>query len=266
MGFEKAGFIGTGNMGTALVGGIVENNWRPENIFIYDKLHDKQNKLAQKWKVKSTNSPRELAEEADFIVLCVKPDDVKTVLEGINSEVHQLISIAAGVELKLLRELLDGGEQLIRVMPNSPVQVGEGMSFLAPGKEVEKDFLEVARKIFSSVGKVEIVEEKKLNAVTALSGSGPAYVFYFLEALQEAGVYLGLDQESALEAACQTVQGGAELAATSEKDFYQLRQEVSSPGGTTVEALKHLEENGVKGKIIEAISQAKIKADKLMEE
>lgn len=263
--FCTVGFVGAGNMGSALIEGLVDKNWPTAKIYVHDRKQKKQESAADSYEVQTASSLEELSRKVELVILCVKPQDLEGVLAEIEGKVKKVISIAAGVSLQRLRQGLGTATQIIRIMPNTPAQVGAGISFIAPGQAVNEDFLDVTKEIFSAVGRVEVVDESKMNPATALSGSGPAYVFYFLEALQEAGVYLGLDRGTAENAACQTLLGAGKLAEESEASFSELREAVSSPGGTTVEALKHLEENGVKGKLIEAIHQAKEKAEELEE-
>ncbi len=262
--FNTIGFAGVGNMGRALLEGILEAGlYAPEKIYIFDTDADKIKRLGNK-EVNAAGSTAELAEKTDILVLCVKPDKVKKVIEEAGSNIS-VISIAAGITLSALEKMLDSSSRVIRVMPNTPAQIGEGMSFLSPGEGVGEDFLEKSRAVFQSVGEAVVVDESKMDAATALSGSGPAYVFYFLEALEEAGVYLGLDSETAHQAAAQTLLGAAKLAAESKLSPATLRRQVSSPGGTTVEAIKYLDDAGVKGKIIEAIHCARDKSRRLSE-
>jgi pyrroline-5-carboxylate reductase len=261
--FERIGILGVGNMGTALLSGLTQDPGSDFELMVYDKSESILKERVETFDVESADSIGELFESTDCVVLCVKPSDVQPVLNEIEGKKYNLISIAAGVPLSTYTDSLATDAPVIRIMPNTPAQVGEGMSFLAPSSAVGDEFLAVARSIFESVGRVRVVSESDLDAVTALSGSGPAYVFYFLEALKEAGVFNGLDADDSYEAALQTLIGSAKLAREDDRSAAELREAVSSPGGTTVEALQVLDEHGVKGKIKEAIIAAYEKSKKL---
>lgn len=262
--FERLGVIGTGTMGTALLQGILERSDRePESVRVYDADPEVLADRTERFGVARADSVRDLQASSDALLLCVKPGHVSGVLEELASEPVHLISIAAGVTIDRLQAGSPSGSSVVRVMPNTPARVGMGMSFLAPGESVGEAFLELAVGLFETVGSTAVVDESLMDAVTALSGSGPAYVFYLLEALQEAGVYLGMDDETARDAAVQTLRGAAELADRNEADPGQLRRQVSSPGGTTVEALKHLDESGVKGAFLEALKRARDRSREL---
>ncbi len=258
----QVGVIGVGKMGSALVEGMAAGGWEPGELMVYDVRPEAVQSLRQRVddSLKVADSVVDLHQKTELLLLCVKPGVVSKALSSLEEREVRLISIVAGVTLANLRQHVGEGSRIIRVMPNTPAQVGCGMSFVAPGPGVSDDFLDDATRILGEVGEVIVVDESKMDAATALSGSGPAYVFYFLEALQEAGIYLGFDAETALTAALQTLRGSARLAAEKGSSPARLRQEVSSPGGTTVEALKHLDESGVKGHIEEAVRRAREKS------
>lgn len=260
--YEKIGIIGCGTMGSALLEGL-QHSSKPFVVGVYDADPERMADVNDTYSVTTVDSVSELNEWADLLLLCVKPSVVADALEDLNDRTVNLISIAAGVAIEKLKTHLGNDSSVVRVMPNTPAQVGEGMSFIAPGPDTTDELLDHARMIFRTVGEVAVVDESKMDAVTALSGSGPAYVFYFLEALQEAGVYLGLDDDDALKAARKTVQGAAELQRRSGKSPAELKADVSSPGGTTVEALKYLDKSAVKGDIKEAIHEAYEKSKRL---
>lgn len=256
--FEKLGVIGAGNMGQALVQGVVPSAWSPQDLWVFDVRSEAVQQLQGRidGDINVADSVRDLAANTDVLLLSVKPKDVAPALSDVRNTAVHLISIAAGVSLSTLHQHVGSGSQVIRVMPNTPAQVGMGMSFLAPDESVEEPFLETARTILGAVGQTEVVDEDDMDAVTALSGSGPAYVFYLIESLREAGIYLGLSPEIALKAAIQTVRGSAELAGRVDQDPSSLRLDVSSPGGTTVEAIKYFDEVGLKGSVVEAVRRA----------
>jgi len=254
--YERVGILGLGNMGTALLDGLFGEGTSSFEATVFDVDEDRVRECLNCYNVDEANSAEDLFDVTDFVVLCVKPKDVGSALSEVKGDSVNLVSIAAGVTLDQLRGHLPENSSLVRVMPNTPAQIGEGMSFLAPGENTTNAFVEVARSVFEAVGKTDVVQENDLDAVTALSGSGPAYVFYFLEALQEAGVYMGLGDDQSLRASLQTLLGAAKLVEETDRSPAALRRDVSSPGGTTVEALQTLDEEGVKGRIKTALIEA----------
>ncbi len=255
------GVVGLGNMGGALIEGMLAAGREKSALVGYDKDAERQEKFSKKYKLPQADSITHLCEHADLLVLAVKPGDLTAVLGEIEGSVMGIVSIAAGVTIDRIKKAVTSSVEVLRAMPNTPVKIQQGITFIAPDPVGVSDAsLELAISVFESAGLVELVEEDKLNAVTALSGSGPAYLFYFLEALEQAGLYLGLDADVAGRAALQTVLGAAGLAAQTEEDFAALRKKVSSPGGTTVEALKYLDLTGFKGTIVEAVNRAAQKA------
>lgn len=264
MSFDNLGIVGVGTMGTALLEGILRRSDRdPGSVAVFDADPAVLADRSERFEVVPADSPGDLQARADALLLCVKPKHVSDVLDALDPEPVHLISIAAGVTLDRLAAELASGSSVIRVMPNTPARIGMGMSFLAPGPSVREAFLELAVSLFETVGSTAVVDEAMMDAVTALSGSGPAYLFYVLEALQEAGVYLGMDADTARRAALQTLRGAAELAHRTDEDPGALRRQVSSPGGTTVEAIKHLDEAGVKGVFLEALQRARDRSREL---
>ncbi len=254
---DRVGIIGAGNMGRAIAGGLSEaEDWSAENIFIYDIDEQKMRDVAGRHGLQVTENVQEVARETDFVILAVKPSATAEVLKKVSGECPRLLSIAAGVKIEQLAAHMEEETRIIRVMPNTPCQVGEGMSFLSCSANTGEEFLQSALSVFDNLGKTRVIKESQMDAATALGGSGPAYVFYFLEALQEAGVYLGFDSDDSLEAALQVLRGAVTIAEESDKSPARLRQDVSSPGGTTVEALKYLDEQGTRGIIEEALNRA----------
>lgn len=257
------GVVGAGNMGSALVEGITKSKELEQTITVYDQDAGLKKEVGEQYRVKTADSLQNLVESSECILLCVKPGDVPEVLNEFTKPDLQLISIAAGVEIETLKEHSPVDINVIRVMPNTPAQVGEGMSFLSRGSGVSDSFLNAARNIFGTVGETIVVPEKKMNAVTALSGSGPAYVFYLISALRDAGIHMGLDHNESLMAAIQTFYGSAKLAKESDLDPEDLLRSVSSPGGTTVEALQVLEEESVSGDFKQAVLKACKKSEQM---
>lgn len=261
---DTSGIIGAGNMGSVIAGGLAEaDDWADNNIYVYDIDEEKMKEVAGEYNLQTTRSAVDLADKVDFVILAVKPSDIEKVLDKISGSAEKVVSIAAGVRIRDITRNLSGDAKVIRVMPNTPCQVKKGMSFIARSNNVQPRFLEKVTSIFESLGKTQVIKESLMDSATALGGSGPAYIFYFLEALREAGVYLGLDSKDSLEAALQVMQGAAKMVEKSEKSPGQLRQEVSSPGGTTVEALKYLDERGARGIFEEALCRARDKSEEL---
>ncbi len=204
-----------------------------------------------------------VAKSSEIIILSVKPQNMAKVVKEIEVDEGKLvISIAAGITLEFLEKAFPG-KAVVRAMPNNPALVGAGITALAKGKDVSAGQFEQAKKIFKSVGEVVEIEEKLMDAVTGLSGSGPAYVYLMIESLTEAGVSLGLDEKAAQELAVQTVLGAAKTMAETNKSAQELKEMVTSPGGTTIEGLKVLEKFKFKQAIIEAVKAAAKKSKKL---
>jgi pyrroline-5-carboxylate reductase len=251
------GFIGSGNMAEALIKGIITARlYKPANIFISDIRPERLKQLARKYKVKPAKNNSELAGKADIVVLSVKPQNMTDALESIKDAVSSkklVISIAAGVKTSRIADVLRG-VAIIRAMPNTPALVGEGASALFANDKA-KPMLKKAKAIFSAVGQTVVVDNEDLiDAVTAVSGSGPAYYFLLMEEMIKTAVRLGLPEKVAKDLVLQTAKGAALLAVEADsrgEGPAQLRQKVTSPGGTTEAALKVLAE-GKFGLLIEA--------------
>lgn len=270
---KTIGFLGAGNLAEALIKGLLASKSVTNgHIIASDKASGRLAHLAETYEVKVFNKNYEVVRNSDIIFITVKPNDVPGVLKEIACEIgeHRLIiSAAAGVTTTLiLEELKNGGLKhfvpVVRAMPNTPAIVQEGAIGLFAGLGASKNELKLARAVFEAVGKVIIVEDEALmDSVTGLSGSGPAYVFLFMEALTEAGVKAGLTHESSKLLAIQTTLGAAKLALESPKDLDELRKMVTSPGGTTIEGLKKLDEAGFKDIVHSAVKAAAKRAKEL---
>ena len=257
------GFIGAGNMGSAIIGGMIASgNFDAKNINVCDKVIS--NTVAA-YGV-NTKSFEETCVDSDCIVLAVKPAGLGDVLKQIktlkdyNKKLY--ISIAAGYKLESVKNIL-GDVRAIRVMPNLCLKSGEGMTVICAGETCTKDDLALADKIFSSCGKTAVVKESLIDACTAINGSGPAYVFMFMEALADAAVNHGIDRETAYLLAGQTVLGSAKLMLDSKIHPGQLKDMVCSPGGTTIEAVASLEETGFRNAVMSAVDACAKKADQM---
>lgn len=262
----KLGFIGAGNMGSAIIKGLLTGGQPQENLVFYDPEPRRQTEL-QRLGVKAAPDHAGLM-EAPVAVLAVKPQIMAAVLESIRPYAgpgHLIISIAAGVTLKTLEAALPEA-RVIRVMPNTPTLVGAGMAALAPGSRATQEDLDLALQIFAAVGRAVVVEERLLDAVTGLSGSGPAYVAVFIEALTDGGVKMGLPRPLALLLATQTVIGAARLCLEEEMHPGVLKDLVTSPGGTTITGLHVLEDGRFRGLVMSAVEAATLRARELGKE
>ncbi|KYH32575.1 pyrroline-5-carboxylate reductase [Neomoorella mulderi] len=261
------GFLGAGAMGEALIRGLVQSRQvPPERILVYDIRRERLQELEQTYGLQAMTGREELVRKADIIILAVKPQNVKEALGGLQVGKEKLvISIIAGVTLARLASYL-GEVPVVRVVPNTPALVGEGMTALAANKFVRPEALEKAMAIFCSVGRVMVLPEEQLNAVTGLSGSGPAYIYMLIEALADGGVRQGLTRPVALELAAQTVLGAARMVLATGEHPGVLKDKVTSPAGTTIAGLAVLEDRGMRGAIIRAVEAATLRAESLSKE
>jgi pyrroline-5-carboxylate reductase len=254
------GFIGSGKMASALLEGILRAAIaRPEDIYITDKIAAAAADLAKRTGVSALPSNAAVAAEAGVLILCVKPGDVPAALrEAGDLSGKLLISIAAGIPLRRLREWAQGGPRCIRVMPNTPALIGLGAAAYATeaADGAHEEDMAVADRIFGAVGIAVRTREELLDAVTGLSGSGPAFVYTVIEALADGGVLMGLPRDTALRLAAQTVQGAAAMVLQTGLHPAQLRDQVTSPGGTTIAGLEALEEAGLRSALIAAVRAA----------
>jgi pyrroline-5-carboxylate reductase len=259
----KLGFIGGGRMGEALIRGILRAGIiAAEDILVTDPVAERRVYLADTYGVTTYDSSEDVHvwSGCATVILAVKPQIMKDVLHGANDKIngsHLLISIAAGIQSSFIDANLPGSScRIIRVMPNTPAFVLEAASALCQGPRATREDLDTAVTIFNSIGKSLILEEKYFDAVTGLSGSGPAYVFTFIEALIDAGLKVGLNRSDAELLVLQTVLGSVKLAMDSKEHPAQLRAMVTSPGGTTIAGLHELEAAGFNGIIMDAVEAA----------
>jgi pyrroline-5-carboxylate reductase len=253
---NKIGFIGGGAMAQALIKGLLAADLvLPSQIQVYNISPARAEKLRDIYGINVAHSIRAVATSVDVLFLAVKPQVIPEVLENIAPFVTKdtlVISVAAGVSLAFLQKKL-GEVPVIRVMPNTPVAVGAGMSVIALGEFAGKENGALAVNLFSSVGKALILQESYMDAVIAVSGSGPGYVFVLLDALADAGVNVGLSREQSLLLAAQTLMGAAKMALETGEHPGKLRDMVTSPGGTTIAGIHVLEQRGVRGAIMDAV-------------
>jgi len=257
---KQVGILGTGNMGEALIHGLLYGHLcRPEQIFCSDVRAERLKAIREKYGVKSTSHNVEVVKQSDIVILAVKPQIMKPVVEEIAKHLDLsklIISIAAGVPLDAIEACARKDLKLIRVMSNICVSVREGVSAIAGGKHALKEDLMMAKTIFDSVGKSLFIEEDLLDAVTGLSGSGPAYIFLIIDALADAGVKVGLSRDDALILAPQTVLGAAKMLIETGEHPGKLKDMVTSPGGTAIAGLHTLEEGGLRTTLINAVEVA----------
>jgi len=263
----KIGFLGAGKMATALARGFVRAEIVfPKEIIASDLTDIARNIFAKQTGAKTTASNSDVLKFADVLILATKPDQVGGVLSEIHDSFiknHLIISIAAGVTISKLENLLPAAARVIRVMPNTPALVGEGASAFALGKSATAVDGELAKKLLSAVGIAFQVKESLLDAVTGLSGSGPAYVYQFIEALSDGGVAAGLPRDIATRLAAQTVLGGAKMVLETGQHPGALKDQVTSPGGTTIEGLHALEKGKLRATVMSAVRAATEKSKKL---
>jgi len=253
------GFVGTGNMGEALIRGLLKAGVaEPAQVVGSDPRPERTAQLREKYGIRTTGDNVEVARGADILVLAVKPQVMDRVLEEIGPEIHAhalVISIAAGIPLSAIEARLPQA-RVIRTMPNTPALVGAGATAIAVGGHATADDLTAARRIFDSVGMTVALDEAQMDAVTGLSGSGPAYVFLVIEALADAGVKVGLSRHHAQALAAQTLLGSAKLLIETNEHPGRLKDMVTSPGGTAIAGLHTLEAGGLRTTLMDAVETA----------
>ena len=257
---SKIAFLGAGNMAEALIAGILKAQLtKPQNIWATDVSKTRLESVETRFKIQVGLNNLEAAEWADIIVLAVKPQVMDEVLAGIKSTANQsrlFITVAAGYPIARFRSQLEPKALVIRAMPNTPSIVLEGATALSPGSGVSTNQLETAKEMFEAVGKVVVTEERLLDAVTGLSGSGPAYVYLMIEALADGGVRMGLPRQAAQLLATQTVFGTAKMILETGDHPGVLKDRVTSPGGTTIAGLHKLEQGGLRATLMNAVEAA----------
>jgi pyrroline-5-carboxylate reductase len=260
----KFGFIGSGKMASALVRGVTKSGAIPaELILVTDVLPVAAQQLATATGVTALPTNAEVASIAEALILCVKPQDAIGALRGIDTKGKLIISIVAGLTIAALREAAGASARIIRVMPNTPALVHQGAAAYALGDGATNEDAAVAEKIFGAVGKVVRVKEALIDVVTGLSGSGPAYIYLVIEALADGAVLMGLPRELALQLSAQTVLGAASMVLQTGEHPSVLRDQVTSPGGTTIAALEALEASGARAAFIAAVRAATERAREL---
>ncbi len=259
--------VGTGRMGEAVLGGLLGAGvLTPEQVVCADPVRPRREEVHRRYGVEVTADTASAIDGADVVLVAVKPQVLGDLLrrEAASFTAEQtVLSIVAGVPTSTFEAALPEGIAVVRVMPNTPAQIGAGVSALCAGRHASEADLAIAEDVFSAVGSVLRVPEEQLDAVTAISGSGPAYVFLFAEALIDAGVLLGLGRPEATELAVGTLLGSARLLAESDEGPTALKEAVTSPGGTTIAALRELERGGLRAAVFDATQASARRAGEL---
>ena len=258
---QNIAIIGMGKMGNILINSLIKNQVvEPEQVFGADSSEEIILKVREKYHIHVDIDNQKTVSKSNIIILAVKPQTIKEVLHQILPELNEnkiIISIAAAISTGFIEEKLNKFIPVIRAMPNTASLVNEGMTVLCPGKFVQEEQLKVALKIFKSIGEVEIIDREELmDAITALSGCGPAYSYMMVESLTDGGVRMGLSRELARKLAAQSILGGAKMVLETGLHPALLKDEVTTPAGVTIEALMELEDGGFRATLIKAIDRA----------
>lgn len=266
---KRIGFIGSGNMGKAIIGGLMSAKViEPGQITVFDIQLTKVQELQIQYGINAVDSAKEAVDGSDIVFIAVKPDSIHGVLSEILGHLRDdtvIVSIAAGIPIDAIETVIGKERKIVRIMPNTPALVGEGMSSVTPNHRVTQDELNDILTIFNSFGRSEVVSEHLIHAVTGISGSSPAYVFMFIEAMADAAVLAGLPRAQAYQFAAQAVLGSAKMVLETGKHPAELKDMVCSPGGTTIEAVKTLEERGFRSAVIDAIGSCVEKSKSMSE-
>lgn len=263
---KKMAFLGGGQMAEAMIGGLLEGGvCQPDSLWATDPVVARCDRLKSEFGIRVGLDNRPAVLWAEIVVLAVKPQSMSQVLEEVGADLRPalVISVAAGVTIRSIGEKAEGAKRIVRAMPNTPALVREGMTALAFSHDTSEDDRNTARVIFESVGRVVSVEERLMDAVTGLSGSGPAYVFQAIEALADGGVKMGLPRQTAELLAAQTVLGAAKLVLASGEHPAKLKDRVASPGGTTIAGLYQLEQGGFRATLMGAVEAATRRSQEL---
>ena len=264
---KKIGFIGCGNMGSAMALGILKSGISTkENIIASCSREESAKRIREELGVKTTLDNKEVCKESDIIFLAVKPYMYEKVIKEIRDFVNLdkiIVTIAAGIDLKDVEGWFNKDTKVVKTMPNTPALVGEAMSAICPNKLLNKEELKLVMDIFNAFGKSEVLEEKDFHGFIALCGSSPAYVYMFIEAMADAAVREGITREKAYKLAAQSVLGSAKMVLETGEHPAKLKDNVCSPGGTTIEAVLELEETGFRSSVISAMKKCSKKSKKM---
>ncbi len=256
----KIGFIGAGNMASAMIGGIVNSRLlNPVNVIASDKEEKTLERIKNNFKINTTLDSKEVVKNSNIIIVAVKPNVYDTVLEEVLPYITNekiIVTIAAGKTIKDIENVIGNNKKIIRTMPNTPALVNEGMSALCKNANVDDEELSMVKAIFDSFGKSKVVSEDLIDVVIGASGSSPAYAFMFIEAMADCAVSYGMSREMSYEFVAQTLLGASKMVLDTKIHPGSLKDMVCSPGGTTIEAVKTLEEEGFRKAIIKGMSAA----------
>ena len=267
--FKTVAILGIGNMGRAIAGGIGRSpDMKNADIILYNPHAHKAEVVAANLGncARIASTPGEAVQEADLVIIAVKPKIVSSLLEEIKGNLKQdaiLLSVAAGVTLKQMEVAVGEDRKLVRAMPNTPAVVGAGMTSLTPNEHVSTEEISKIEELFSSFGRAEVVDEYLIDAVIGVSGSSPAYVYMFIEALADGAVASGMPRDKAYVFAAQTVMGAAKTVLETGEHPGKLKDDVCSPGGTTIAAVRALEERGFRSAVMEAVMTAAEKSQEM---
>lgn len=262
----KIGFIGAGNMNSAIIGGLLSADYRPNQLIASDPNSDKLANLNMSLGIQVSQKNADVASKSDVLILGVKPNYVSQVCEEVATVAKDclIVSVAAGIQVKQISAILGQEQPIIRVMPNTPCLIQKGAIGLYANDSVSSEQRDLVSGLFKTTGEIEwINDESQMDLVTALSGSGPAYFFYFAEAMIEAVIELGMSKKQATNLVYQTMTGSAAMLKSSDKDASELRTAVTSPGGTTAAALSSMREDEFKKSIRKAIEAAYLRGQEL---
>jgi pyrroline-5-carboxylate reductase len=262
---ETVAILGGGVMGETLVSGLLRAGWSPGEVVVSERRPERAAELAERYTVRTTTNT-DAAASSDTVVLVVKPQDIEGLLVEIADAVRPdalVVCIAAGITTAFVQERLPEGTAVVRVMPNTPALVDQGMAAISPGTHCDDEHLARARALLEATGKVVQLPEYHQDAVTAISGSGPAYIFYVVEAMIEAGVLLGLPRSTSTELVVQTLYGAATMLKETGQHPTVLREQVSSPAGTTMAALRQLDDHKVRAAFLTAMEAARDRSREL---
>ena len=263
----QTAILGAGVMGETLLSGLVRAGRRVDNLIVGEKRPERARELEERYGV-AVASNVEAARKADTIAIVVKPQDMAGLLDEIAAELRPgqlVVSLAAGITTAFIESRVPDGVAVVRVMPNTPALVDEGMAAIAPGSHCDEAHLAEAEALMASTGRVLRIPERQMDAVTAISGSGPAYIFFVVESMIEAGVHLGLPRATATELVVQTLVGSARMLRETGSHPVVLREQVTSPGGTTAAALRELEIHKVRAAFLAAMEAARDRSRDLAE-
>jgi pyrroline-5-carboxylate reductase len=263
---QKIGFIGGGNMAEALIKGLLASNFPATKLIVSEPIESRRDHLHNAFAVSLAQNNTELVNLCEIVVLAIKPQIVDEVLAEIApvwGDNKLMVSILAGVTCANIQKKFAGAPRVVRVMPNTPALVGEGASAICRGTHAGTDDLQIVRELFESVGMVQLIDERQMDAVTGLSGSGPAYIYTVIEALADGGVREGLRRDVAHALAVQTVVGAALMVRETKEHPAILRDQVCSPGGTAITGVSTLEKKGLRTTLMEAVSAAAARSREL---